>query len=45
MTSPEILPHCSSFNISRSMIPKAASQKAALNPASTDSRIPRVHRT
>lgn len=42
---PEILPHCSSFKTNRSMMPKAASQRAALNHASADSRIPRVHRT
>lgn len=45
MISPEILPHCSSLKTNRSMIPKAASQKTALNHASTDLRIPRVHRT
>jgi hypothetical protein len=37
--------HCSSLKTSRSMMPKVASSKAALNHASTDSRIPRVHRT
>jgi hypothetical protein len=45
MMSPEILSHCSSLNNSRSMMPNAASPKAALNHVSTDLRIPRVHTT